>query len=64
VQLTHTLLGLGLLDELHLAVHPVFLGRPDTHLLVREGGAATLEFVRATPLDSGVVMMEYRPKAA
>jgi dihydrofolate reductase len=57
---THTLVEHGLLDELRLWVHPFFVGRGGPQdLLFREGPATELEFVEATPLASGIVILTY-----
>jgi dihydrofolate reductase len=55
-----SLAELGLVDEFHLLVHPVFL-RDGKALF--EGGrpAQRLELVSADPFSSGVVLMKYRP---
>lgn len=59
VSVVRQLLAAGLLDELHLFVHPVaagsglrlFDGTPETHL----------ELVSATPFATGVVYLVYKP---
>lgn len=53
-----TLVRHGLLDELHLWVHPVLAGRaePD-ELIFREGVGATFRHAGTTVLDSGVVVL-------
>ncbi|MDN5932562.1 MAG: hypothetical protein L0I24_16100 [Pseudonocardia sp.] len=50
----------GLLDELHLWVHPVLAatGGPDD-LLFRVGETTRLHLVDTTPLDNGVVVLTY-----
>ncbi|HMJ36037.1 MAG TPA: dihydrofolate reductase family protein [Baekduia sp.] len=59
-QLSYTLLAHGLLDELRLWVHPLFVGRAGPQdLLFREGPPAPLELVDATPLTSGIVVLTY-----
>ncbi|WP_030457126.1 dihydrofolate reductase family protein [Herbidospora cretacea] len=51
---------LGLVDEFHLLVHPVFLRRGKA--LFDDGQAPLrLELVSAEPFPSGVVLMKYRP---
>lgn len=59
-QLSHALMAHGLLDELRLWVHPLFVGRegPDG-LIYREGGAARFELKDTTPLKSGIVVLTY-----
>jgi dihydrofolate reductase len=60
-----TLLAAGLLDEVRLWVHPVFVGAggPDD-LLFREGNTARLALVGTRALPSGVVILSYRPAPA
>ncbi|MGQ0575044.1 MAG: dihydrofolate reductase family protein [Pseudonocardia sp.] len=55
-----TLLRHGLLDELHLWVHPVLAatGGPGD-LLFRVGDTTPLHLVDTTPLDNGVVILTY-----
>ena len=57
--LGQTLLEHHLLDELRLWVHPVLVGRGST--LFREGANATLELVATETLETGVVILTYRP---
>lgn len=61
----NTLITNGLLDELHLWVHPHFagVGGPGD-LLLNEGNAARLELIGTRPLKSGVVLLSYRVPAA
>ena len=58
-QLGAALLDSGLFDELRFAVHPVMVGRGAT--LLREEHSARLELLGATTLDTGVVVLRYRP---
>lgn len=59
--LAKRLLADGLLDELHLWVHPVFAGvGSGNDLLLQEGLNRALQFEQAKPLDSGVVILKYR----
>jgi dihydrofolate reductase len=62
---SHTLIDHGLLDELHLWVNPQFagVGAPGDTLL-REGTNTRLELLGARTLQSGVVLLSYRPRAA
>ena len=61
-RLTDTLLENGLLDELRLWVHPLFVGRGNAEdLLFRDGRRAQFELLDVTPLQSGIVIMKYRP---
>src|SRR5262249_33524886 len=57
-RLGQTLLRHQLIDELRFAVHPV-VGHGK--LLFREAESAPLELVAADPLDTGVVVLSYRP---
>jgi dihydrofolate reductase len=54
-RLGQTLLDAGLLDELHLGVHPIRLG--DGQLFFREGADGRLELIGATALASGVAVL-------
>jgi dihydrofolate reductase len=47
-----------LLDEVHLSVHPVLVGRGK--LLFHEGAAAKLELISAKPRRNGVVVLSYK----
>jgi dihydrofolate reductase len=60
-QLSHTLMEQGLLDELRLWVHPLFVGKgePD-ELIHRDGSGALFDLVDATSLRNGVVILSYR----
>jgi dihydrofolate reductase len=53
------LLECGLLDELHFALHPVFVGEGTP--LLRQGATATLELAGTRTLGSGVIALTYRP---
>lgn len=59
-QLSFTLLEHGLLDELRLWVHPLFVGnaQPD-ELLYRNTASAQLDLVDTTSLENGVVILRY-----
>lgn len=60
-----TLLAHGLLDELHLWVHPTFAGVGTTgDMLFSEGNNSKLEPLGTRTLKSGVVILSYRPVAA
>jgi dihydrofolate reductase len=56
----NTLIAAGLLDQLHLWVHPHFagVGGPGD-LLLNEGNNARLELTGAQALKSGVVLLSY-----
>jgi dihydrofolate reductase len=59
--LSHLLLEHGLLDELRLWVHPVFVGTagPDD-LLFRVGKPVVWELADTRPLSNGIVILSYR----
>jgi dihydrofolate reductase len=60
-----TLMEHGLLDEIRLWLHPVLVGSVGTgEWLFREGNAATLTLLNTQVLDTGVVILSYRPNAA
>ena len=55
------LLAAGLLDELHLWIHPVFAGIGDaTDLIMPVGVNVALDHVATRTLRSGVVLLSYR----
>ena len=60
-QLTHALLEHGLLDEVHLWLHPLLVrkGGP-SDLLFREGALTQLDLDAVTKLDSGIVILSYQ----
>jgi dihydrofolate reductase len=61
-QLAYALMEHGLLDELRLWVHPLFVGSGGPQaLLYREGPLTRLSLVDATPLKTGNVILTYRP---
>jgi dihydrofolate reductase len=60
-QLSFTMLEHGLLDELRLWVHPLFVaGAEPGELLYRKGAAARFDLVDTTSLQNGVVILSYR----
>jgi dihydrofolate reductase len=60
-QLSFTMLEHGLLDELRLWVHPLFVGSAEPNeLLYRNGAGAHFDLVDATSLQNGVVILSYR----
>ncbi|MGH9380801.1 MAG: dihydrofolate reductase family protein [Thermoanaerobaculia bacterium] len=60
-QLSFTLLEHGLLDELRLWVHPLFVGSAEpSELLYRDCRGAILELTGTTTLENGVVILNYR----
>ena len=59
-----TLLQHGLLDEIRLWVHPVFVGAGGpSDMLFREGNSARLRLAGTRPLASGVVVLSYHPQS-
>lgn len=59
-----TLLKHGLLDELHLWVHPVFAGVGGVgDTLLREGNSARFKLTGTRMFDSGMVILSYQPEA-
>ena len=56
--LFRSLLDADLVDELTVAVHPILLGRGIPLLPPRETQVA-LDFIRAEPYDTGLVMLHY-----
>jgi dihydrofolate reductase len=61
--LAEALVQRGLLDELHLWVHPVFAGVGDVgDTLLRAGNSARFELTGARPFGSGVVILSYEPR--
>ncbi|MDG4791189.1 dihydrofolate reductase family protein [Micromonospora sp. WMMD1102] len=64
-RLARTLLEHGLLDEVRFWLTPVLVGsgrgEQDGDLLFRETASMSLEFAGQRVLDSGVVMLSYRP---
>jgi dihydrofolate reductase len=58
-QLGGELLAHGLLDELHFAIHPVFVGEGTP--LLRPGARTALELTGVSQLGTGVVVLTYRP---
>jgi dihydrofolate reductase len=61
--LSHTLLQNGLLDELRLWFYPQILGTAQpSDFLHRDGPGAVFDFVDATPLENGIVILTYRTR--
>lgn len=60
-ELSRCLLGLGLVDELRLWVHPVVLGEGKP-FLAEIGEHLSLRLVDHTVFDTGVVVLSYRPE--
>jgi dihydrofolate reductase len=64
-QLSYALLEHGLLDELRLWVHPLFLGQATADsLLFRPAATAQLELAGTQPLNTGIVILTYRVPSA
>ena len=60
-QLSYALLEHGLLDELRLWVHPLFVGQAAaTDLLFRPSGPAVFELTGTLALNTGTVILTYR----
>jgi dihydrofolate reductase len=60
-QLSHTLLEQGLLDELRLWVHPLFVGKASSaDLLFRPSATAQFELTDTLALNTGTVILTYR----
>ena len=59
MQLAHSLIGAGLVDEYRLFVYPVVLGTGARLFEAADLGALSL--VEARPFGSGVVLLTYRP---
>jgi dihydrofolate reductase len=65
-RLAHELMANGLLDELHLWVHPFILGTGTgtSDLLFRSGATATFDLVDTVRVDSGIVLLTYQTRPA
>ncbi|HEY3958353.1 MAG TPA: dihydrofolate reductase family protein [Streptosporangiaceae bacterium] len=60
-QLSYAQLGHGLLDELRLWVHPLFVGRATpADLLFRPAATAGFELTGTLTLNTGTVILSYR----
>ena len=60
-QLSYALLEHGLLDELRLWVHPLFVGRATTEdLMFRPTATAQMELTDSLALNTGIVVLTYR----
>jgi dihydrofolate reductase len=58
----HTLLQHGLLDEVRLWLHPVFVGMGGpSDLLFRGGNTSRMKLVATKTLGSGIVILSYKP---
>ncbi|MFF5207934.1 dihydrofolate reductase family protein [Streptosporangium sp. NPDC000396] len=60
ITLTRTLLRAGLVDELHLMVHPIVLGT-GTRLFDESTGRLPLTLVDSTTFRSGVLNLHFQP---
>jgi dihydrofolate reductase len=56
------LLGEGLLDELHLLVHPIAVGQGLSRLFASDGPATPLELCASETFKTGVLNLTYAPK--
>ncbi len=64
-QLSYLLLAHGLLDELRLWVHPLFVGHGGpSDLLYRDNDLTQFDLVASQPLTSGIVVLTYRIPAS
>jgi dihydrofolate reductase len=64
-QLSYTLMEHGLLDELRLWIHPVFVGKGGpADLLYRDCPVSRFDLVDTTSLKSGIVVLRYAAKAS
>jgi dihydrofolate reductase len=64
-QLSYALLEHGLLDELRLWVHPLFVGTATpADLLFRPSAATQLELADTLALNTGIVILTYRASPA
>ena len=62
-QLSRTLMQHGLLDELRLWVHPLFVGTAEPgDLISRNCPPALFDLVDTTSLENGVVILRYRTR--
>ncbi|MFI9557877.1 dihydrofolate reductase family protein [Nonomuraea endophytica] len=61
VTLTRALLGAGLLDDLHLYVHPIVLGS-GTRLFDESAGQVPLKLAGSATFTTGVVHLHYQPE--
>jgi dihydrofolate reductase len=63
-QLSYALLEHGLLDELRLWVHPLFVGRATTDdLMFRPTATAQMELAGTLAINTGIVILTYRVPA-
>jgi dihydrofolate reductase len=59
-QLTFTLMEAGLLDELRLWFHPLFVGKAEPQdLIYRDCSPTRFALVDTTPLQNGIVILSY-----
>jgi dihydrofolate reductase len=62
-QLSFAMMEHRLLDELHLWVHPLFIGRAQQHgLLYRDSPTAFFDLVDTKILKNGIAILSYRYK--
>jgi dihydrofolate reductase len=62
--LAHDLLKAGLLDEVRVWLHPILAGHGEKeNLIFRDGSNVPLELAETRQLDTGVIILTYRPAA-
>ena len=62
--LAHDLLKAGLLDEVRVWLHPILAGHGEReNLIFRDGSNVPLELADTKQLDTGVIILTYRPAA-
>jgi dihydrofolate reductase len=62
--LAHELLKAGLLDEVRVWLHPILAGHGEQeNLFFRDGSNVPLELAETRQLDTGVLILSYRPAA-
>jgi dihydrofolate reductase len=60
----HELLKAGVLDEVRVWLHPILAGHGEKpNLIFRDGSNVPLELAETRQLDSGVIILCYRPAA-
>jgi dihydrofolate reductase len=58
--LAHQLMATGLIDELRLWIHPLFIGHGGSDaLLYRDAATTNLNLAATTALDNGIVIVTY-----
>jgi dihydrofolate reductase len=59
---TQQLVKAGLVDEVHLWIHPVLVGGPSVTSPLTDAGA-TFDLIDSTVFGNGVIVAKYQPKA-